>query len=828
MNKQLKQRGCFMKHQRKRQHTRIMTTLFMLLTAFSVSALTITDAEGLKSFRDDVNDGINSYEGQTVLLGNTIDISDEDWVPIGTGTRSGSNFAPTNGAFKGTFDGQNNTITGLTISSVSASYVYGLFGGIDGGTVKNLKLDNVNIDMNTETEPGAVGGAVGMLTGGGTVENVTVNGTITAQRGHGGIVGRMTKWGTIKNCVNNAEITGSGSNIGGIVSAAYYTTENTPTKGMAIIGCINNGTVTGTTSSASVTGGIAGFSSANINNCKNTADIIGNNDSAHISYGGIVGEQQNYGKIDSCINEGNISGATKSGGIVGLIRYSGLRDNYLTYGTITLDGNINRGSVTARGSTYTQLGGILGEVYSNIIFINNRNEYTFGDSISTIGTGSAAGLIGTLTKTNQIPDTAASIVMKNNYTSFPLAVDNSGGNAFVKPLQGTKSNLFVNIPEKFPADSLTIENNTYEYLGKKENLIKQFNILEAMTVPDLYYVNAVVSNLTNAADSVRMAFVSDTDQDYLADIEQHYINQNTAYVKETSVNKAVTSTLLKKVDNTTGLALSIPLTISEANPPFGARLVLADNSSKVLPATMDANSGLVVDINLEIIDDDSEPQIIEDGVQPVVPFTTVLHFNNTSGIFKENRFVAYHFDDTEDEWEKITPAKIEFNEDDKTVDVTLILSSLSVFAFGNLAEYTITWKSSDTTFKTEEVVHGKTPTTPSPSPTKTSTAQYDYTFKEWSPAISAAVGEKTYTAVFDSTIRKYTITWEVNGVIVETDLNVTYGIMPTFNGATPTKASTAEFSYTFTGWSPTVASVTGAQTYTAQFSSTVRKYTCYF
>ena len=142
-------------------------------------------------------------------------------------------------------------------------------------------------------------------------------------------------------------------------------------------------------------------------------------------------------------------------------------------------------------------------------------------------------------------------------------------------------------------------------------------------------------------------------------------------------------------------------------------------------------------------------------------------------------------------------------------------------------KYTVTWKNDDgTVLETDnEVPYGTTPTYDGTTPTKQADAQYTYTFSGWSPTVEAITGDTEYTAQYSRTENKYTVTWKNdNGTTLETDNEVPYGTTPTYDGATPTKQRTAQYTYTFSGWSPTVDAVTGDTVYTAQYSSTVNKY----
>ena len=138
--------------------------------------------------------------------------------------------------------------------------------------------------------------------------------------------------------------------------------------------------------------------------------------------------------------------------------------------------------------------------------------------------------------------------------------------------------------------------------------------------------------------------------------------------------------------------------------------------------------------------------------------------------------------------------------------------------------YTITWKNGDTVLQSGKVAYGTTPSYTGATPTKDATAEHTYTFSGWSPTIAKVTRDATYEAQFTATVNEYTITWK-NGDTVLQSGKVAYGTTPSYTGATPTKDATAEHTYTFSGWSPTIAKVTRDATYEAQFTATVNEYT---
>ncbi|MBQ9566272.1 MAG: hypothetical protein IJU98_11865, partial [Synergistaceae bacterium] len=70
----------------------------------------------------------------------------------------------------------------------------------------------------------------------------------------------------------------------------------------------------------------------------------------------------------------------------------------------------------------------------------------------------------------------------------------------------------------------------------------------------------------------------------------------------------------------------------------------------------------------------------------------------------------------------------------------------------------------------------------------------------------------------------YKVTWKnEEGTVLKTT-DVLKGATPSYGG-TPTKAADEQYTYTFAGWSPTVAAANADTSYTATFSQTVRQYT---
>jgi len=218
-------------------------------------------------------------------LMNDIDLSDAGWVPIGSGLWTGSSY----NRFTGVLDGQGYIIRNLKITE-NRTY-NGLFGDINGATIKNVGLEGVDINITTSTSEAYVGGIFGSGTDS-IISNCYNTGNVSAASSStysysvyaGGIGGKA--WASsISNCYNKGDVSASSSS-----SDTSYSMSHIYSYAGGICGsgdnstpisiCYNTGNVTAfshssaTTPSYAYAGGISGFNqSDSVSNCYNRGDI---------------------------------------------------------------------------------------------------------------------------------------------------------------------------------------------------------------------------------------------------------------------------------------------------------------------------------------------------------------------------------------------------------------------------------------------------------------------------------------------------------------------------------------------------------------------------
>ena len=229
----------------------------------------ISTAEGLKWFRDKVNDAKNEEETKIcAVLMNDIVLNDgtfdangtytsgssgktaEEWTPIGKYANDNDKTP-----YTGTFDGQGHTIKGLYVNSASDTCV-GLFGYLEGAAVRNL----------------------------------TVDGYVQGLGAAGGIAGYASN-AAIENCSNHCSVLGgSNRNSGGIAGINI--------NGAKIIDCYNVGTIRDSVD-AHYHGGIAGYNNGTVSNCYNVGTISGSVNGGEI-VGANSGTEENFGTVENC------------------------------------------------------------------------------------------------------------------------------------------------------------------------------------------------------------------------------------------------------------------------------------------------------------------------------------------------------------------------------------------------------------------------------------------------------------------------------------------------------------------------------------------------
>lgn len=170
-----------------------------------------------------VNVSRNECEGITFLQTQDI-VCDAGYTPIGY---QGDN---DNSSFRGTYDGQGHTVSGITVTrtgNTSADQYIGLFGYIYEGTVQNVVL---------------------------------ANSTFTGYRYVGGIAGEIS-WGTVRNCRVESSVTikvgnSPAENFGGVVGFFHG-------SGSLMTGCVSAATIENNGLTCNECGGISG----DVDNC---------------------------------------------------------------------------------------------------------------------------------------------------------------------------------------------------------------------------------------------------------------------------------------------------------------------------------------------------------------------------------------------------------------------------------------------------------------------------------------------------------------------------------------------------------------------------------
>ena len=366
----------------------------------------ITKAEELAWFRNQVNGGKNKICAKIADNVEVIDLKDfchaEDvsqnlkelsWVPIGTANKP----------YKGTFDGNNKTITNLYIKT--AHNDVGFFCMIMGATIQDLIFDNAKVEnvstTNTKTTytgilAGYAYGALSHIKGIKTTNNCTVIGQIT-----GGIVGYAKI--NLENCDNHSSVKGT-DNVGGIAGSSIERNIRRST---------NYGTVE--------------------NNNTSIGGIIGN------AYGTSIEDCANYGKISSTgLYTGGIAGQTvANSSIQNVFSYGDVTNNKNTnlYSGIII-GNVEGGTLTAKGIV----------AYNKEALLNNSSE-----NIKIVGTGSLtfedgkeeADVVKAFTK-QQIKSGEVAYLLNGSTSEGELAWYQKLGTDAYPVLTATKGNTVYN------------------------------------------------------------------------------------------------------------------------------------------------------------------------------------------------------------------------------------------------------------------------------------------------------------------------------------------------------------------------------------------------
>ena len=297
---------------------------------------------------DDVRNKPYAYYrvGQDIDLTSYLASNIAGWLPIGD----------LSSPFTGSIDGDKHTISGLHIQRPTSGVAnIGLFGYINDGTVKDLKVElSGNINGGTGTY---VGGLAGRISGNdGIISNCQVTsvgaGEIHGGNYVGGIVGRVDIDGLVTGCYTSVVVVGS-NGVGGVVGQISSDASNE--RGGSVTNCYSIKDVTGTTG----VGGVVGRVQRNgiVSNCYAQGAVKHTTGNSVNYVGGVVGRIDQNGKVSNCVALNSNVSTTFSTGVGRVTGYNDggtLSNNWAFSNMIVTD---QYGSVTTSGGAQNNLHG---------------------------------------------------------------------------------------------------------------------------------------------------------------------------------------------------------------------------------------------------------------------------------------------------------------------------------------------------------------------------------------------------------------------------------------------------------------------------------------
>lgn len=322
----------------------------------------IETAAQLAYFAKTVNEG-EAYLHKYIVLTADIDLANKEWTPIGNYSNP----------FKGNFNGDNHTVTGMQISGELDRV--GLFGECIKFNV-NSAIKNITVKDSVICGINFVGAIVGYAEGI-NIENCrSIGNTINGKTDVGGICGKIGGYsvGKVSQCYNSSKVTGR-VRVGGIA-------------GM---------------------GGIA-------ENCLNTGEIMIIDKAYQSACGGIFGifdDTTASASITACVNLGKVSGGESFGGIVG--RTDSESTGHISncyYNMDAITGGFDAGTALTAG----QLCGALPEGLDSTSW--KEGSVDTSTAKATQGRfGTATGTYINLTKVADIKETKTASVPVYNYVT---------------------------------------------------------------------------------------------------------------------------------------------------------------------------------------------------------------------------------------------------------------------------------------------------------------------------------------------------------------------------------------------------------------------------